>query len=254
HHGLICRDAIECCLLADAGITGPRHEIISGPKGYLGLAQWKTDPDLITSGFGERWEMPDVMMKTYTSCKGTHTAIEGIIDLMERHAFNAKDIASIHIDAATSNWNLTCIPKEEKWHPQTIPECQFSLPYTVAMAAYEKKIFLDSFTPEARSRKDVRNLMTQIHVTLNSNLPPWGAQLETILKDGRRFSGEYIKIKGHPQNPFTEQELIDKFMMCIPYAACPLEDNAVESVKNAILGLEEIDDVEKRLIIPLTPQ
>jgi 2-methylcitrate dehydratase PrpD len=60
HHGFICQDAINACLLAKRGITGPRREVLTGFRGYLGMAKWETDPSALTGGLGERWEMLNV--------------------------------------------------------------------------------------------------------------------------------------------------------------------------------------------------
>ncbi len=64
HHGFIAQDAINACLLAKRGITGPRREVLAGPKGYLAFAKWETDPDALTKELGEKWETGNVMMKT----------------------------------------------------------------------------------------------------------------------------------------------------------------------------------------------
>lgn len=66
---------------------------------------------------------------------------------MKEHGFKAEDIAEIHIDQCSLNWAIAYIREEVKWNLQTVPECQFSLPYTVAKAAYDKSISLDPYTP-----------------------------------------------------------------------------------------------------------
>lgn len=254
HHGFVCRDSIEACLLAKRGITGPRQGVLTGPRGYLAFAKWGTDLDALTKGLGNKWEMLKTMMKPHAACKCTHTAIGGILDQMKEYNFKVDDIASIHIDESSVNWAVVCEPIEEKWNPQTVPECQFSLPYVVATAAYDNDIFLDSYTPEAMARKDVRNLMTRISAREDPSLPPFAARINTTLKNGRRYSKECIHIKGHPKNPFTEQELIDKFKKCVPYSAYKLSDSVVDSVIKALLNLQEVDDVVKSVILPLTPE
>ena len=37
------------------------------------------------------------------------------------------------------------------------------------------------------------------------------AELEIKTKDGKRYQGESIYPKGHPQNPMTEEEIQEKF-------------------------------------------
>lgn len=232
------------CALTIAGVVGPR--------GFLSSAKWETDPDALTRGLGEEWEMLNIEMKPYPSCKCTHTSIYGILDQMEEHNFKVQDISKIDIDQSALNWSVVCVPKEEKWNPQTVPECQFSLPYLVATAAYDKDIFLDSYTPQARARRDVRSLMTRISAREDRSLPFFAARVNTTLKDGRQYSKEYIYVKGSPKNPFTEEELISKFRKCVPYSAYKLSDGAVESVIKSILNLEKVDDAVSALLRPLT--
>jgi len=173
---------------------------------------------------------------------------------MREHNFKAGDIAEIHTDQCSRNWAVVCIPEEVKWNPQTVPECQFSLPYTVATAAYDKDIFLDSYTPQAMARRDVRDLMTMISAKEEPSLAEFAARVHTTLKNGRKYSKEYIYVKGHPSNPFTEQELIDKFKRCVPYSACKLGDAVTDSVIKALLSLEKVDDIVDALLLPLTPK
>lgn len=253
HHGFVCQDGINACLLAKRGITGPRQEILAAPKGYLGFAKWETDPDALTKGLGEEWEMLNAAIKPYPSCKGIHTSIEGILAQMKDHNFKAEDIANIEIDEGSGNWFFACQPKEVRWNPQTVAECQFSMPYLVATAAYNKEVFLDSYTPQARARKDVRELMTRITAKEDPNLPLFGARLNTTLNNGQKYSKECLYAKGSSQNPLTERELIDKFKRCVPYSVYKLNGAVVDSVIKALLNLEAVDDVNTALILPLTP-
>lgn len=254
HHGFVCQDAINACLLAQKGITGSRQQVLAGLEGYLGFAKWETDPSALTKDLGLKWEMLSTMMKPYTSCKCTHTSIAGILDQMKKHNFKAEDIANIDLDESSINWFITAEPREVKWNPQTVPECQFSLPYTVATAVYDKDLSMDAYTIQARARKDVRELMAKISAKEDKNLLPLAARVHTRLKDGREYSKECTLVKGHPKNPFTEQELINKFKKCAAYSAYKLSDAVVDSVIKALLGLEKVNDVVNVIILSLTPK
>jgi 2-methylcitrate dehydratase PrpD len=253
HHGFVCHDAITACLLARLGITGPRREVLLGPRGYLEMAKWDTDPGALTEGLGEKWEMLNVMMKPYSSCACTHTPVDGILDQMREHGFKAEEISRIHVEVSPTTLTMVCRPIEAKWNPSTVPDCQFSLPYTVASAAHEGRLFLDAYTPEAMARHDVRHLMTRISATADPNLPSLAARVTTTLKNGKVCAKEYIYVKGHPKNPFTERELIERFKMCVPYSVYNLSDPVVDSVIETILHLEHVHDVTNDVIVPLTP-
>jgi len=254
HHGFMCQDAINICLLAKKGLSGP-HSIMLGPKGYLNMYdRVGTDPDKLTIGLGEDWRMKTTMLKPYASCKCCHTTNDAILALMEEHKFSAEDIDGIHCDESSINWGVVGLPRELKWNPRTTPECQFSLPYNVATAVFDKRVFLDSYTDEAKTRKSVRDLMTKITAEEDKELPPWAARVTVTLKDGRNVTKEMIYAKGHIKNPFTMEEIITKFKWMIPYSANELPDTTVNSLSETIIKLEDVDDVVKSIIEPLTPE
>jgi 2-methylcitrate dehydratase PrpD len=252
HHGFICQDAINACLLAKAGITGPRIGILNAPAGYLGFAKWETNENTILNGLGTTWEMMNVNMKRYPSVISTQTAIDGILEQMREHKFTGDDIAHIEIDGRFPV--DTAERREGMWNPRTIPECQFSLPYTVATAAYDGDVFLDSYTIQTMARKSVRDLMTRISIKEDLTLPSRAARLHTILKDGREYSVERIYSKGHHLNPFNRTEIIEKFRKCACYSAYKLKDAAIESVINTTLNMESSNDIVNALLMPLTPE
>ena len=219
----------------------------------MSIAKWQTDPGLLTKRLGKEWEMMNIAMKPNPSCGCTHTSIEGMLEQMDEQDFENGDIASIDIDVSPVIWTAICVPEEERWNPQTVPECQFSLPYAVATAAFDKEVFLNSYSEEARTRRDVRELMTRISAKEDPGLSSFAVRLNIKLKDGTIHSREYHHTKGHPEKPFTEKELVARFKKCVPYSALTLSDVAVDSLIQAILNLENIDDVAGSLLNPLTP-
>jgi len=256
YHGFLCQDAINACLLAQRGITGPRgghSDVLLGPKGYLAFASWETDPMALTEGIGSRWEMLNVMMKQYPACKCTHTSIDGLLDQMKRHRFSVEDIDHIDLDESWVNWRTVCTPEDLRRNPHTVAECQFSLPYVVATAAYDRDIFLSSYSPEARTRQDIREFMNRIGIKEDRTLPPLGARVSITLKNGKIYSDEYLVIKGDPSKPFTDEDLIKKFRKCSVYSAYELGSGAVDSLIETLLNLEKVDDVVSQLLYPVTP-
>ncbi len=254
HHGFVTQDAINACLLAKKGITAFHKGILLGSKGYFGLAKWETYPADLTKELGSKWEMLDTAMKPYSACKCTHASIQALLELMKEHGFKPGDIESISFDESTINLLTVCIPAEVKWQPQTVPECQFSLPYVVATAALGYDILPSAYSAEARARKDVREFMTRISAKEDPSLPIYTARANVVLKNGRKFSKDCLYIKGHPKNPFTLDELINKFRQCVPYSAYKLEPPTVQALLDAILKLEQVDDIVAALIVPITPQ
>jgi 2-methylcitrate dehydratase PrpD len=96
--------------------------------------------------------------------------------------------------------------------------------------------------------------MTKIAAREDPGLPIYTARAHVTLRDGRKYTRECLYIKGHPKNPFTLEELVNKYRQCVPYSAYKLSETAANSVLNAILNLEEVDDIISALIVPVTPK
>jgi 2-methylcitrate dehydratase PrpD len=254
HHGLVCQTAITACQLAQRGITGPRQEVLTGANGFLRSARWETDPDALTRDLGDRWEMTRIITKGHSACYFSHSSIDGILEQMSEHGFGAADIERIDIEVSTPGWRAVCEPVETKWDPQTVPECQFSLAYVVATAAVHGVVFVQSYSADARADSKVRSLMARIHAVEDPSVSDWGARLRTTLRDGRTISTEHVYVKGHPDNPFGEQDFVAKFRSCVPFSVLPLEERTVEGVLDSVLNLEKCDDVVAALLTPLIPE
>lgn len=253
HHGFVSQDAINACLLAKKGIKAYHKDVLRGPTGYFNIAKWTTYPDDLTRDLGTKWEMLDTAMKPYSSCKCTHASIQALLEIMNEHSIEAADVEGVSFDESTINYLTVCDPAEAKWHPVTVPECQFSLPYVVATAALGYDVLPGAYTPEAKARNDVREFMKRISAREDPSLPIYTARAHVRVKGGGTYSKECLYIKGHPKNPFTLEELAAKFWQCVPYSAHKLSDSTAGSMVDDILNLEKVGDIVEALIVPLTP-
>lgn len=255
HHGFICQAAINACLLAKRGITGPRTGVLSSPEGYAGFVHWETDVDAVTKDLGKRWEMMNLTIKRYPIAASASMVIDGMLEQKGIHKFRGQDIHHIDLDLDPKLAERITKPeaREAQWHPETPHHCQFSVPYGLATAAYDGSLFLDSYTEKARSREEVRNLMTRIAIAADPSLTAYAARIHITLDSGEKFSGEYVLPKGHPLNPLTDEELIEKFNKCVPYSAFALSRSVADKIIRTVLELEKSDDVVLGLIAPLTP-
>jgi len=257
HHGFVAQDAINACLLAKAGITGP-HNIMLGPRGYLqAFSSWETNPGLLTNGLGKTWTVTS--FKLYMGCYCAHSAVGAVLDLVKVHNIDPKNITAIRIDTSPINWMMTGQP-EDKWNPQTVFECQFSMPYMVATAVITRRVFIDSYSEKARVRQDVRNLMKKIEITPKDELmrlePPrmlFASRPTIVLKDGREYTKEALFPRGTPDNPMSKDEFLTKFRRCAAFSACKLSDAVVDQLIDKFTHLESVKDIVAEIIEPITP-
>lgn len=256
HSGFVGQDAVNACLLARKGITGPREGLLSSMAGYSGFVDWKPDLDLVVKDLGKTWNMMNIIMKRYPMTGFTQTSIDGLLRQRNNFDFKAADIEKIHIQMPERFAVHVIAPdrKEKQWHPETEHDFRFSLPYGVAAAAWTGDVFLDDFTESARSRRDVRDLMTRISVEASTAVSGFGARITTTLKSGKQHTNEYMYPKGHYEYPLEDQDLVEKFKKSAPYAATPVPDSVADSVSDAILEIEKVNDIVGAIIAPLTPK
>ncbi len=255
HHGYVTQDTINACEMALRGITGPHNEVITGKRGYLGMACWETFPEELWNGLGTKWEQTELESKSFPGCKSTTTAVFGIWDMMKEHNLKKEDIAKIDFFMPEVSMEMLEGPDEEKYNPADQYECQFSLPYMIATAIEDGQILPKSYWDDARERPAVKELMPKIHLIRRDGLKPWSTDIELTTTDGRFLTmfSDPDNIRGSLFNQFTEEDYIDKFKKLVPYSVYPLSDEKVDKLIDTLLHLEESEDVLRDVIYPLTP-
>jgi 2-methylcitrate dehydratase len=104
----------------------------------------------------------------------------------------------------------------EKWRPQSRETADHSLPYCVAVALADGKVWLDQFE-EARFRdEELLALVAKVRVERNDDLSaryPEGIpnRIAITTKSGARFTNEVTYPRGHFGNPMSDAEVEEKF-------------------------------------------
>jgi 2-methylcitrate dehydratase PrpD len=96
-------------------------------------------------------------------------------------------------------------------------QARFSIPYVVATALLYGSVRLAAFSPERLTDPAIRDLMTQIELSVDPALDAAfpgqrAAHVQIELKEGRSASFFQPTRKGDPEDPLTDADLSDKFM------------------------------------------
>src|SRR6185503_52279 len=95
--GFNARAAINAIDAAEAGLAGP-HDFLTGPFGYFALFEnGSFESAVIERELGRIPQISRISHKPYPSGRLTHGGIDGVRQLMRRHAFTADAIAEIAI-------------------------------------------------------------------------------------------------------------------------------------------------------------
>lgn len=197
--------------LAAAGMTGP-DEIFAGPHGALRALSDEPDPERITEGLGSRWEISDVAIKPYASCRHNHAAIDAVLEL--RQELDAGDVAEVIVELPTSSLALVAAPPERKREPETEVDAQFSAYFAVACAWIEGTLDYDTLRSRLHDPACVRlagSVECRGADDLESRWPKeWPARV-TATGNGRTVEATVDAPRGSRARPLTEAELRDRF-------------------------------------------
>jgi 2-methylcitrate dehydratase PrpD len=207
HPGKAAETGLTAALLAASGMSGPRHVLETEWGGFFSTySPGIATPELTLHGLGEEFGIIGCGMKPYACCRGIHASIDALLALMREMEIGSTSISGIfvHGDAQTHR-------QFNRQQIGSLLDAQFSMPYTLAIAAESGRATIDQYQPLRLHELEVRRLMQATKVIPDRVLkgeesPP----LELHLTDGRRLERQIAFAKGAPENPLTDQELHDK--------------------------------------------
>ena len=106
---------------------------------------------------------------------------------------------------------------------------------------------LDEFTEESIRDPVLLALAAKVQTridpakdSMSMLYPPMDVSIETT--DGRVFSGCQMFVKGHPKNPFTLADCIERFRTAAAWAAHPISSARLERFVEMVDDLERVND------------
>ena len=239
HAGHAARNGVWAAMLAREGLTAS-DSALDGPQGYL-TAFGGGDLGAALAGLGQRWRLLDsgIAVKPYPSCALTHSAIDALIDLRQRHRLEPEEISQVEIGVTRVVPTVLIHPR-----PVTALERKFSMEYCAAAALADGQVTLDSFD-EGPAAPAVEKLMPRVSMAVDPTLPAdreqhaW-ARVTVRLSDGRALTAEPRAPHGHPDQPLSDAALQAKFLACATRVLPPGE---AEAVAEQIASFDDIPDI-----------
>lgn len=249
--GLSAKAGAMSAVLAKRGITGAEH-FFEGKFGYFNIYHGgRYDRNILLRNLGKQFEGVKVSQKPlYPCCKSTHAAIEAAIALVKEHTIMPDQIYKVTaVVTSKEDFNLLCDPLKVKKRPRTLVDAQFSLPYTIAFALVKNKVTLEDFNEKAIKNQEILKMADKVQIIFKpisgrAVMPAPGIiKLETV--EGKQFTKEVKFLKGHPSNPNSLEECIEKMRVCIDYSKNKKAKNNFRKLADLLLDLENVRDVRQ---------
>jgi 2-methylcitrate dehydratase PrpD len=241
--GIASSSGVTSAFLAAKGYTGPKS-ILEGPRGFFHAYSDNCNPEELTRGTG--LEIEETCFKSHACCGFNQGAIDAILELCSINKMSPSNIKSILIELTKTAYDIVGQPAEIKLHPKNVVDGQFSAPYSVAIACLEGKAFLEQFSLDSIQRSDVNDLMSKITAKHSPELDAFvpkafPAKLTVKMNDGAEYVKEVPYSKGDNLNPFSWEELLNKFNTLVPNSM--LDQTQRRRIIEVIQNLEELKDI-----------
>jgi 2-methylcitrate dehydratase PrpD len=162
--------------------------------------------------------------------------IDAILEIVREHNVQPEQIRKIEVAVLEAGWGIVCEPGEKKYHPESVVDAQFSMPFGAAVAAVCGAAGLDQFTLEHIRSERVHRMMGKVALVKDARIEQtfpreWPACVTIEVESGARHEKFVRYPKGDPENPLTWEELEAKF----------------RSLAGAVLAAEQCDEIVRRM-------
>ena len=242
HAGQAARSGVTAAYLADDGFTAD-PDAIRASKGFIDLYGGTDDPDFdATHVLGEEWAIVKygVGVKKYPCCYFTHTGITAASRLVNEHDIDVDDVAAVDVRASRGAGDAL-----HNVDPETGLEGKFSMHYSIASAIARDRVGLAAFDDENIDDPDVQAVREKVSFETDPTVS-YGSYTTTVTietVDAESYSLTLDKPEGTHDNPLSEAELREKFLMCADRAVDREEGERLYEAINDLAAWDDVSDV-----------
>ena len=243
HVGQAAQNGLNAAILAGEGFKGPK-EAFEGKWGYLNSFVSGGDLSKALKGLGEKFETLNLGVKPYPSCRYSHAAIDGLLELKKEINFDVNDLEDVDVGLSETALNIIGYPIEEKQNPENVVDGQFSMPFCAALVLRNGSFTWDDYKSNLKN-DDVLDLCKKVNVSPNKQAeeccPKYMSANVKIKVSGKVYE-KFVKIpKGDPENFMTDQEFEDKFDgLTNPY----LSEGKLNELKKFMLRIDNANSIK----------
>ena len=197
--------------LLESGFTGEADGIGSV---FGGVVSDSFDPQRMVEELGTRYEITRNYFKAYACCRYNHSSLDALYKIMERGKAGKLvpgEIERIRIETYSLAAQLSSKT------PENMLAAKFSIPFAVATTLVHGHSGPESFMLQKIGQKEIQALASRVEVIeepeFTGMMPSRRPSRVTVyFKDGRSDTETVYISKGDIEDPYSTQELEEKFI------------------------------------------
>ena len=247
HAGRSSQSGLYGALLAESGFTGIPDVFESEYGGFcttFSRSQDRFRLAELTAGFGEVWQTMGVALKFYSCVGSNHTTLDALREMRSERAFDAEDVKKIVVHAS----QVTVDHAGWRYRPESLASAQMNLSFCAATFLLEGDCFVDQFSERIVADSRRMALAEKVEVRPDPEISAKGAKyrhsvrVEVILNGGGRLERTVETPRGSGPNFANAAQIVAKFEKLAAHA---LKRSQVAQLRDAVLGMEKLDDAAR---------
>lgn len=232
-------NGVFAAMLANKGVQGPA-EALEGPNGWFHAVTDEVHEEFLKKE--DHLLLHDCYFKLYPSCRHTHCGIDAAITL--HHLVDLNEVKAVKVYIYPNAIKLAGIKI-----PKNQDETKFSIQYTLACALQNGSYGIADMDISDLS-ENIMALIEKIELIPDKSMENRtkgirGTRVEVIMKNGDCQEQTVLVPKGDPENPLTEEDIIQKLHVCSQGQA------SSEQLEQLVEAIQKIDGTSK-FVNPMT--
>ena len=212
--GAAARSVITALDLSREGIGGP-HNVMTGPYGYFNLFEQDANCESFVTELKTKSRVLELSHKPFPTGRAAHAILDGIRSIMRENHLVVDDIKEIKAAVPPLIKRLVDRPIKNDMSASYARLCIY---YLSALMMRDLRIDRNSFSP-ANLKDNSLQIISRKLVLIDNDLKdpnalsPQHIILQTF--NGQTFELDIHATLGHPDNPLTYDDQIEKITNCL---------------------------------------
>lgn len=243
--------SIFAALLSKSGFAGPQT-LLDGDSYAKGMGKKTYLKDIVVADLGDKWYISGTSIKPYPTCRHNHYVLDMVNKIAREEKLKPEKISRIVIKGL-ANYKK---PPWNNYEPKNEFELQFSIPFAVALVAYQIRPGPRWMDAELLRNEKLRSLARRVEIEVEpeiaeivrKSLPLPTLEIPTTLRidaEGKEYIATTRNAKGDGFSKdarMSDEEVIEKFK---ENALNVLRKEEIEWIIEKVFNLEKLENIRE---------